>query len=113
MHTLIEFEVPVSGMMNTVTKDTFKKLGCMVDNIPVPVSRIEGKVSNGEVAITIMTDDKHVTIAGKFDGNSDKFLLHVWLDNVPAGILNWHPMHGQGKLDLLNFENDFTEIINS
>lgn len=94
-------------MMNDVTKATFKKLGCIVDTVLEVITRIEGKVSNTDVAITIMTDDKHITIAGQFDDCSDTFPVQVWKDGVPAGKMNWYPV---GSLDLVNFDNDFTEI---
>lgn len=111
MNTLIEFDVKEQRNLNEVAKNTLKKVGSMVDNIPVPVTRIEGKVSETEVAITIMTDDKHVTLAGKYDENTKKFPVQVWNDNIPAGTLEWFPI--LTYRDLIEFENDFTEIINS
>lgn len=113
MHTLIEFAVKEQENLNETVRNTFRKLGCMVDNIPELITRIEGKVSEFEIAITIMTDEDHVTMAGKFDGTNDTFPVQIWKNNIPAGTMNWDPLHGHDDLDFVNFENDFTEIYNS
>jgi hypothetical protein len=52
-------------------------------------------------------------MAGKFDGTNDTFPVQIWKNNIPAGTMNWDPLHGHDDLDFVNFENDFTEIYNS